>query len=128
MSVSDAAKQLGIHIRTAQRWIRQYSLCPDSIFDNCKQIGLTEHLLKRLSDLRVSRSIVYNFMKSGCNLSLKKADFLSVGRNSSAKIEERYNWVCKWENTDTNLLTNCMFLDESAFDINMKRSRAWSRV
>ncbi|ORE13467.1 hypothetical protein BCV71DRAFT_278054 [Rhizopus microsporus] len=155
MSASDAAKQLGIHIRTAQRWIRQYSLCPDSIFDNCKQIGrkcilskdrktaiinfidanpsaavveVTEHLLKRLSDLRVSRSIVYNFMKSGCNLSLKKADFLSVGRNSSAKIEERYNWVCKWENTDTNLLTNCMFLDESAFDINMKRSRAWSRV
>jgi transposase len=26
-----------------------------------------------------------------------------------------------------NLLTNCVFLDESAFDINMKCTRAWSR-
>ncbi|KAG1448905.1 hypothetical protein G6F46_011069 [Rhizopus delemar] len=26
-----------------------------------------------------------------------------------------------------NFLTNCVFLDESAFDINMKRSRAWSK-
>ena len=26
-----------------------------------------------------------------------------------------------------NFLTTCVFLDESAFDINMKRSRAWSK-
>ena len=26
-----------------------------------------------------------------------------------------------------NFLTNCVFLDEFAFDINMKRSRAWSK-
>jgi hypothetical protein len=25
-----------------------------------------------------------------------------------------------------NFLTNCVFLDESAFDINMRRFRAWS--
>ena len=31
-------------------------------------------------------------------------------------------------NTDMNFLTNCVFLDESAFDINMKRSRAWPRT
>ncbi|SAL97564.1 hypothetical protein [Absidia glauca] len=154
MSASAAAKQLGIHIRTAQRWVRQYSLCPDGIFDNCKQVSrkcilskehksviinfidanpsasiveVTEHLLNQFDDLKVSRSTVYNFMKSECNLSLKKADFHSVERNSPAKIEERHNWVCKWENTDMNFLTNCVFLDESAFDINMKRSRAWSR-
>ncbi|KAG1318513.1 hypothetical protein G6F62_012317 [Rhizopus arrhizus] len=60
-------------------------------------------------------------------LSLKKADFHSIERNSPAKIDERYNWICKWENTDMNFLTNCAFLDESAFDINMKRSRAWSK-
>ncbi|OAD76194.1 Homeodomain-like DNA binding domain-containing transcription factor [Phycomyces blakesleeanus NRRL 1555(-)] len=29
MSVSAAAKQLGIHIRTAQRWVRQYNVCPE---------------------------------------------------------------------------------------------------
>jgi transposase len=135
MSASAAAKQLGIHIRTAQRWVRQYNVCPDSIFESCKNVGrkcilteehkatvtnfidanpsaavveVTEHLLKRFHDLKVSRSTVYNFMRSECNLSLKKADFHSIKRNSPAKIEERHNWVCKWENTDMNFLTNCV--------------------
>jgi transposase len=154
MSASAAAKQLGIHIRTAQRWVKQYNMRPDSIFEVCKQVGrkcilseehktavidfidanpsaavveVTEHLLNRFNDLKVSRSTVYNFMRSECNLSLKKADFHSIERNSPAKIEERHDWVRKWENTDMNFLTNCVFLDESAFDINMKRSRAWSK-
>ncbi|KAG0738552.1 hypothetical protein G6F57_002832 [Rhizopus arrhizus] len=153
MSASTAAKQLGIHIRTAQRWVKQYSMCPDNIFDSYSRVGrkcilteehkrtivnfiddnpsatvveVAEHLLKRFDDLKVSRSTVYNFMRGECNLSLKKADFQSIERNSQAKIEERHNWVCKWEHTDMNFLTNCVFLDESAFDINMKRSRAWS--
>ena len=154
MSASAAAKQLGIYTRTAQRWVKHYNMCPDSIFEVCKQIGrkcilnkehktvvinfidsnpsasvveATEHLLNRFDDLKVSRSAAYNFMKSECNLSLKKADFHSVERNSPAKVEERHDWVRKWENTDMNFLTNCVFLDESAFDINMKRSRAWSK-
>ncbi|RCH86272.1 hypothetical protein CU097_007078 [Rhizopus azygosporus] len=120
LSASAAVNQLGIHIRTVQRWIgRKCILSKDhktaiinSIDANpsVAVVEVTEHLLKRLSDLRVSHSTVYNFMRSEYNLSLKKTDFHSVGRNSSAKIEERYSWVY-----------------ESAFDINMKRSRAWSR-
>ncbi|KAG1143692.1 hypothetical protein G6F37_011327 [Rhizopus arrhizus] len=153
MTAAAAAKQLGIHPRTAYRWVSQYNACPDGIFDSCKKVGrkciltkehkttvinfidanpsatvieVTEHLLKQFHDLKVSRSTVNNFMRRECNLSLKKAEFHSIERNSPAKIEERHNWVCKWENTDMNFLTNCVFLDESAFDINMKRSRAWS--
>ncbi|KAG0736281.1 hypothetical protein G6F57_014190 [Rhizopus arrhizus] len=137
---------------TVQDKVSQYNACPDGIFDGCKKVGrkcilteehkttvinfidanpsatvveVTEHLLKRFHDLKVSRSTVNYFMRRKCNLSLKKAEFHSIERNSPAKIEERYNWVCKWENTDMNFLTNCVFLDESAFDINMKRSRAW---
>ncbi|KAG1145988.1 hypothetical protein G6F36_015080 [Rhizopus arrhizus] len=149
-----AAKQLDIHIRTAQRWIKQYNMRPDSIFDVSKQVGrkcvlndehkmtivkfidanpsaavaqVTEHLLNRFNYLKVSRSTVYNFMRSECNLSLKKAGFHSIERNSPPKIDERCKRVSKWENTDMNFLTNCVFLDESAFDINMKHSRAWSK-
>ena len=66
-------------------------------------------------------------MKHESNPSLKKVDFHSIERNSAAKVEERYNWVCKWKNTDINFHANCVFLDKSAFDINMKRSRAWSK-
>ena len=39
MNASAAAKQLGIHIRTAQRWVNQYNVCPDSIFESCKKVG-----------------------------------------------------------------------------------------
>ena len=103
MSASAAAKQLGIHILTAQRWVRQYNMCPDSIFESCKNVGrkcilteehkttvtnfidanpsaavveVTEHLLKRFHDLKVSRSTVYSFTKSECNLLLKKQIFI----------------------------------------------------
>jgi transposase len=69
-------------------------------------VKVTEHLLKRSHGLKVSRSTVNNFMRRECNLSLKKADFHSIERNSSAKIEERHDWVRKWENTDMNFLTS----------------------
>ena len=66
-------------------------MCPDSIFESRKKVGrkcilteehkttiinfidanpsatvveVTEHVLKRFNDLKVSRSIVYNFMQS----------------------------------------------------------------
>ncbi|KAI8988606.1 hypothetical protein BDF20DRAFT_342833 [Mycotypha africana] len=66
-------------------------------------------------------------MRSECNLFFEESWLHSIERNSPAKIEERHDWIRKWENTATNFLTNCVFLDESAFDINMKRSRAWSQ-
>ncbi|CEG67436.1 hypothetical protein RMATCC62417_03867 [Rhizopus microsporus] len=103
MSASAAAKQLGIHIRTAQRWVKQYKMCPDSIVEVCKQVGrkrilgeehkaaavnfidanssatvveVTEHLLKRFHDLKFVRSTAYTFMRSECNLLLKKQIFI----------------------------------------------------
>lgn len=130
-------------------------MCPDNIFDNCNRVGrkcilteehkkvvinfigtnpsatvveATEHLLKCFSDFKVSRSTVYNFIRSECNLSLKKKQiFILLKEIARQKIEEQFDWVREWENTDMNFLKNCVFLDESAFDINMKRSRAWSQ-
>ncbi|KAL1933497.1 hypothetical protein VTP01DRAFT_7587 [Rhizomucor pusillus] len=39
LSASAAAKQLGIHVRTAQGWAKQYEVNPDSIFAKCKKNG-----------------------------------------------------------------------------------------
>ncbi|KAL1927158.1 hypothetical protein VTP01DRAFT_5121 [Rhizomucor pusillus] len=47
--------------------------------------------------------------------------------NSEAKIQERLEWAHKWEKTDMDFRKNCVFLDEFAFHINMKRSMAWSK-
>ncbi|ORE02608.1 hypothetical protein BCV72DRAFT_338596 [Rhizopus microsporus var. microsporus] len=36
------------------------------------------------------------------------------------------NWVKKWTATDMNYLENCIFVDESGFNINMRSLSGWS--
>ena len=91
MSASAAAKQFGIHVRTAQRWVQMYKTDPDSIFIKHKKTGrprilrdehkqvileyidenpsavleqVMERLLQKFQDLKVSKSTVYNFCKN----------------------------------------------------------------
>ena len=45
-----------------------------------------ERLLQRLQDLKVSKSTVYNFVRTECSLSFKKAQFQPIDRNSGEKI------------------------------------------
>ena len=59
-----------------------------------------ERLLQRLQDLKVSKSTIYNSVRTECNLSLKKAQFQPVDRNSEEKIQECFDWVRKWKCTD----------------------------
>ncbi|CEG68692.1 hypothetical protein RMATCC62417_04904 [Rhizopus microsporus] len=99
MSASAAEKQLGIHVRTAQRWAQMYKTDPDSIFIKHKKTGrsrilheehkqmileyidenpsaaleqVMERLLQKFQDFKVSKSTVYNFVRTEYNLSLKK--------------------------------------------------------
>ncbi|KAG1426527.1 hypothetical protein G6F58_001440 [Rhizopus delemar] len=154
LSAAAAAKQLGIHVRTAQKWAKQYEENPDSIFEKGRKTGrprilhdghksvilecidenpsiVLDELMKKLkqifTELKVSKSTLLDFIKEHCNLSLKKARFQPIGRNSEEKIQERLDWVRKWEKTDIDFTRNCVFLDESTFHINLKRSMAWSR-
>ncbi|KAL1932979.1 hypothetical protein VTP01DRAFT_8657 [Rhizomucor pusillus] len=135
LSASAAAKQLGIHVRTAQRWATQYEKDSDSIFKTHKKNGrprilIEEHkkvILENLRDLKISKSTLYEFVWTQCNLTLKKARFQSVDGISEAKIQEHLDWVRRWETTDMDFRKTCVFLDGSAFHINMKRSMAWSK-
>ncbi|KAG1058139.1 hypothetical protein G6F43_000083 [Rhizopus delemar] len=66
-------------------------------------------------------------MTTQCNLSIKQAQFQPVERNSEEKIQQRYDWVQKWQQTDLDFITNCVFLNESAFHVNLKRGMVWSK-
>ncbi|CEG64231.1 hypothetical protein RMATCC62417_01244 [Rhizopus microsporus] len=117
MSASAAAKQLGIHIRTAQRWARMYKTDLDNIFIKHKKTGrsrilheehkqvileyidenpsavleqVVERLLQKCQDLKVSKSTVYNFIET-----------------VEKKIQERFDWVRKWECTDMDFACIC---------------------
>jgi transposase len=97
----------------------QPSLVLDQIMDN-----LTNHF----TGLSISKTGLYKFVTDKCRISLKRAHFHSVDRNSPDKIEARFDWVTKWNETDMDYMSNCVFIDEAAFHINMKRSFAWSKV
>ena len=86
-----------------------------------------EDLINNFEGLKVSKAAVHRFMTNKCALSFKKAYFYSTERNSPEKIQERYEWVVRWSNTDLDFENNCVFLDESAFHINLKRTMAWSK-
>ncbi|CEG76479.1 hypothetical protein RMATCC62417_11375 [Rhizopus microsporus] len=140
-----AARQLATHIRTTQKWTKQYEKDPDSIFEKWRKTGhprilreehksviiecidenpsvVLDEAMKKLkqifTELKVSKSILFDFVKERCNLSLKKARRQPIDRNSEEKIQERLDWVRKWEKIDMDFTRNCVFLDESAFHIN----------
>ncbi|KAG1167344.1 hypothetical protein G6F71_009551 [Rhizopus microsporus] len=66
-----------------------------------------ERLLQRFQDLKVSKSTIYNFVRTECGLSLKKAQFQPIDRNSGEKIQKRFEWVRKWEYRDMDFACRC---------------------
>ncbi|PHZ07864.1 uncharacterized protein RHIMIDRAFT_242215 [Rhizopus microsporus ATCC 52813] len=79
-----------------------------------------ESLTKALESFSLKRSTVNNSILYECNLSMKKLSRQLVARNDAAQIDIRYEWVLKWTTTDIDYMRNCIFTDESAFDINMR--------
>ncbi|ORE09663.1 hypothetical protein BCV72DRAFT_247996 [Rhizopus microsporus var. microsporus] len=106
MSALAAVKQLCIHVRTTQRWAQMCKADPDSNLSVVLE-QVMQQLLQKFQDLKISKSTVYNFVRTECNLSLKKAQLQPC--------------------TDMGFRINCIFLDESAFHINSKRSMAGSK-
>jgi len=85
-----------------------------------------DSLVKAFSGLAVNQTTIYNYMTNDLALRFKKAHFHSKERNSPQNIQNRDDWVVKWSQTDMDYMSNCVFIDESAFHINLKRTMAWS--
>ncbi|EIE84531.1 hypothetical protein RO3G_09241 [Rhizopus delemar RA 99-880] len=85
------------------------------------------NLTDQFANLDIKKSALHDFMTKKCKISLKRAHFQLVERNSPEKNEDRHAWVTKWLQTDMDYLSSCVFVDEAAFHINMKRSYAWSK-
>lgn len=66
-------------------------------------------------------------MKEECNLSINVINRQPAGKNSSKTLEARTTFVKKWVQKGTVCMQNCVFLDASGLDINMRRSRSWSQ-
>ncbi|KAG1301332.1 hypothetical protein G6F64_011900 [Rhizopus arrhizus] len=113
LNAAAAANQLGIHVRTAQKWAAQYEKNPDSIFQKRRKTrrphtlheehksvilecidenpsAVLDEVMKKLkqifTELKVSKSTLFDFVKEHCNLSLKKAGLQTIDRNSEEKM------------------------------------------
>jgi transposase-like protein len=85
-----------------------------------------EGLIAEFSGLKIAKTAVHDFMTNDCALSFKKASFEPEDRNSEKSIAARYDWAVKLMETDIDSQSNCIFIDESAFHINLSRTMAWS--
>jgi transposase len=81
-------------------------------------------LMEQFAGFNIKKSALHDFMTEKCKISLKRAHLQPVERNSPEKNKNRHAWVTKWLQMDMDYLGNCVFIDEAAFYVNMKRSYA----
>jgi hypothetical protein len=85
-------------------------------------------LTEDFEGLTIKKGRVAEFMKKECNLSLKVVSRHPVARNSEKTLQLRKEFVEEWiQKKGMIYMQNCVFLDESGFDINMRRTRGWSK-
>ncbi|KAG1135142.1 hypothetical protein G6F37_011866 [Rhizopus arrhizus] len=80
-----------------------------------------ESLTEAFEGFSLKETSVGNFILYEYNLTVKRATLQPLAINSVKNLENRYQRVKKWvETTDMNYLTNCVFVDEAGFNINMR--------
>ncbi|KAI9265511.1 hypothetical protein EDC94DRAFT_58947 [Helicostylum pulchrum] len=82
-----------------------------------------EGLAANFTGLQIKKSRVAEFMSEECNLSIKVVSRHPLGRYKEVTLI----WVDLWAKNGMDNLNNYIFIDESGFDINMRRSRGWSK-
>lgn len=74
----------------------------------------------------LKESQVGTLIKDERNLAVKRITRRPMTRNSKDTLIKRKEWEKKWSQTDMGYLSNCVFVDESDFDINIRPSTARS--
>lgn len=155
-SISSLAARVGIKVRTAQEWARQYKVLGTLEVPAPKPRGraakpklgephknfltsfvdenpsavlgeMLDALSSNFAGLTVSKTTMYRFLTDECSFSFKLARKDPVERNSTQLIERRYDFAAKVKEMKIDYLKDCVFIDEAAFHYNLKRSQGWAR-
>jgi hypothetical protein len=156
LKAAPAGERTGIKARTAQSWVKRMKEDPEwdiyekltnkvnrpasqlqeehkdfliNFFDEQPQAtreDAVESLTAAFEGFTLKSTQVGTFIKNDCNLTLKRVTRHPVTRNSEATLIKRKEWIEKWFQTDVDYMNNCIFVDESAFDINMRPAAARS--
>ncbi|CEI99660.1 hypothetical protein RMCBS344292_13743 [Rhizopus microsporus] len=151
-TVAEAGRIHNVPEKSAQRWIRNFKktgqIEPNDVIHGPPPILGEEHktfvinfiddaptkrvddvlnaLVTHFEDLSIQRTAVHDFMTNDCKLTFKKVSLHSEARNSPETIQKRLEWAKKWLATDMDFVMNCVFIDESAFSINLRRTYGYA--
>lgn len=87
---------------------------------------MVDSLTENFEKFSLKETVVGEFISKECNLSIKSITCHPKARNDPDKPKIRREWVEEWSKTSMDFNKNCIFTDESAFDINMRPSTARS--
>ncbi|KAG1321304.1 hypothetical protein G6F62_010895 [Rhizopus arrhizus] len=137
MSIAAAARKADVKESTARTWWKKLQEDPDSftlekktnnqnrpknkLQDEHKQSLIeffandpnayiqdaVDMLTNKFAGLEIKKSRVHEFMRDDCNLSLKQTTRWPEARANVDNIQNRYDWVVKWSNTDMDFSKNC---------------------
>ena len=103
--------------------INLYDQRPDA-----RVVDVIKSLTKSFENCNLKETSVRNFIRNECGLSFKRATLHPEERNSDDKLQQRFEWINLWAAADIDYMSNCVFVDESGFNINMRSPSAWSTV
>ncbi|KAL0087066.1 hypothetical protein F4703DRAFT_1927932 [Phycomyces blakesleeanus] len=87
-----------------------------------------DNLTTNFISLQIKKSRVAEVMSEEWNLIIKDISRHPLGTNKEESLQARVNWIDHWVKKNAiDYLNNCIFVDESGFDINRRRSRSWAK-
>ena len=90
--------------------------------------GIRELLLIEFPNVSVSPSAVYRHLGTSCAIFMKKSEKISVARNSEETLKKRKETILQWlTDKEMDFESNCIFLDETGFNLRMTHTRDWSK-
>ncbi|GAA5812656.1 hypothetical protein MFLAVUS_006113 [Mucor flavus] len=110
-----AAIKHNIEPRIAQIWVKKDQDVPQPYFERKEGSGGPVGRPPKLGDEREKFLV-------------ELADEQPSSVLNQIMNKARLNWMTKRNETDMDYMSNCVFIDEAAFHINMKRSFTWSKV
>ncbi|KAI9256053.1 hypothetical protein EDC94DRAFT_586897 [Helicostylum pulchrum] len=123
-----AAKMSGINERTGQQWAKRLRENPErDIYEkNTNKVNrkpnAVDSLTENFGNFSLKETVVGEFISKECNLSINTMTRHPKARNDPDRLKVRCEWVEMWSKTSMDFNTNCIFIDESAFDINKRPS------
>jgi hypothetical protein len=77
--------------------------------------------------LTITVSAISKHLIKHCNLTLKKLEKIPMARNDPKTLEKRKEVIMAWDElSDFDYATNCVFIDEAGFNLNIRRTFARS--